>query len=120
DAADVSDLGAGNREGLGRLLVEIHGNAGKRALLGHRVAVVPVEHRAPRIGVAVARGTAEHGKSDGVGILDQSHGRWIAGGSSGERWRYSTLIVSFPVRYSAVQIFRTSSMYFFSGRFSPT
>ncbi len=74
-AMDVGDGGSGDRETLARLLVEVGGNPGEGALGRHHFAIIPIEHRAPRVGVAIARRAAEDGEADLLGVWDERHGR---------------------------------------------
>ena len=69
-AADMGDLGAGNREGIERLFIEILGNAGERAFAGHEFAVVAVKHRAPRIRMTIARSAANHGEPNSLRVFN--------------------------------------------------
>ena len=76
-AMDVRDLRSRNSETFSRFLVEVGGDAGERALGGHGLAVVAIEHGAPRIRMAVARGATKQGEADVGGIGNETHAAFI-------------------------------------------
>ena len=71
DTAYVGDLGSGNLKSFARLLVEIIGNASKRAFVSHGFTIVSIKHSTPGIGVPVAGGAADHGEAEGRGGHDE-------------------------------------------------
>jgi hypothetical protein len=65
---------APNPERFRGLFVQVNRDTGKGAFGGHSLAIVPIEHGAPRVRVAVPHGTAEHGEANVVWIFNKGHG----------------------------------------------
>lgn len=96
-AANVGHYRSGNGERFGVFLVQVGGDAGVGTFPRHQVAIIAVEHGAPRIRMSIPWRGAEDGQSDLVRLFDDCHG-------AGRRSGYSTLRESFPVWYSLSQI----------------